>query len=197
MSFAVVSVEGSSGTEESSVKVLKFNHLLKCSASQSIMPFPQAWTKRPSIFKQFSYTCLWMKSYIFCLEFHWTFFCRVRSIKKTLAIASGNGLMLNRNKVYHGPLSRYVKLWIVHAPGMPETFSPPPQISVPDMHHDTFVTRVAWCVPGSLTSGFLWSWGGENVPDIPSACATRNFTSLVRGPLIGSLDGMSLKSIYK
>ena len=26
----------------------------------------------------------------------------------------------------HGPLTRYVKLWVAHAPGMPGTFSPPP-----------------------------------------------------------------------
>ena len=26
----------------------------------------------------------------------------------------------------HGPLTRYVKLWVVHAPGMPGTFSPSP-----------------------------------------------------------------------
>ena len=26
----------------------------------------------------------------------------------------------------NGPLARYVKLWVAHAPGMPETFSPPP-----------------------------------------------------------------------
>ena len=32
---------------------------------------------------------------------------------------------------------------------------------------------------GSLTSG-----GGENVPGIPGTCTTRNFTYLVRGPLI-------------
>ena len=37
------------------------------------------------------------------------------------------------------------------------TFSPPPRISDPDMHHDTCVTHVPWCMPGSLTSGFLWS----------------------------------------
>ena len=42
---------------------------------------------------------------------------------------------------------RYVKLRVVHASGMPETFSPPPRVSDPDMHHGT----------GSLTSGFLWS----------------------------------------
>ena len=45
-----------------------------------------------------------------------------------------------------------------------------PLVSDPDMHHGT-------CMSGSLTRG-----GGENVPDIPGACATRNFAYLVRGP---------------
>ena len=37
-------------------------------------------------------------------------------------------------------------------------------------------------MPGSLISGFLpGRWRG-NVPDIPVACATRNFMYLVRGP---------------
>ena len=49
---------------------------------------------------------------------------------------------------WHGPLVRYVKLRVAHAPGMPGTFSPPPRVSDPDMHHSTL---------GSLTSGFLWS----------------------------------------
>ena len=57
----------------------------------------------------------------------------------------------------HGPLTRYVKLRVAHAPGMPGTFCPPPWISDPDMHHGTSVTYVPWCIPGSLTSGFLWS----------------------------------------
>ena len=56
-----------------------------------------------------------------------------------------------------GPLTRYVKLWVVYAPGMPGTFSPPPPVSDPDIHHGTCVTHVPWCMPGSLTSGFLWS----------------------------------------
>ena len=45
-----------------------------------------------------------------------------------------------------------------------------PLVSDPGMHHST-------CVTGSLTRS-----GGKNVPGIPSACATRNFTYLVRGP---------------
>ena len=59
---------------------------------------------------------------------------------------------------YNGPLARYVTLRAVHAPGMPGTFSPPLRVSNPDMHHGTCVTHVSWCMPGSLTSGFLWSW---------------------------------------
>ena len=62
----------------------------------------------------------------------------------------------------HGPLTRYVKMWVAHAPGMPGTFSPAPRVSGPDMHHGTCVTHVPWCMSGSLTSGFLWSrWRGK------------------------------------
>ena len=52
-----------------------------------------------------------------------------------------------------------------------------PLVSDPGMHHDTCVTRVPRCISGSLTRG-----GGENVPGIPGACATRNVTYLARGP---------------
>ena len=62
----------------------------------------------------------------------------------------------------HGPLARYVKLRVAHGPGMPGTFSPLPRVSEPDMHHDTCVTHVPWCMPRSLTSGFLWNgWRGK------------------------------------
>ena len=61
-----------------------------------------------------------------------------------------------------GPLARYVKLLVAHAPGMPGTFFPPPQVSDPDMHHGTCVTHVPWCMPGSLTTSFLWNrWRGK------------------------------------
>ena len=90
---------------------------------------------------------------------------------------------LRENKMWlkfanNGPLTRYVKLWVAHAPGMPGTFSPPPTSKeTSGMHHGTCVTHVPWCMSGSLTNG-----GGENVPGIPGACATRNFTYLARGP---------------
>ena len=52
-----------------------------------------------------------------------------------------------------------------------------PLVNYPSMHHGTCVTHVPWCMSGSLFRG-----GGENVPGIPGACTTRNFTHLARGP---------------
>ena len=53
---------------------------------------------------------------------------------------------------------QYVKLRVEQTPRMPGTFSPPPRVWDPDMHHSTCVTYVPWCRLGSLTSGFFWSW---------------------------------------
>ena len=74
------------------------------------------------------------------------------SLKTTIR----SGLL--REVPLYGPLARYVKLRVAHAPGMPGTLSPPPRVSDNDMHHGTWVTHVPWCMPGSLTSGLLWSW---------------------------------------
>ena len=64
--------------------------------------------------------------------------------------------------VGHGPLTRYVKLRVAPAPEMPGTFSPPPRVSDPDMDHGMCVTHVSWCMPGSLTGGFLRNrWWGK------------------------------------
>ena len=49
------------------------------------------------------------------------------------------------------------RLQVAHAPGIPGTFSPPPRFSDPDIHHGMCLTQVSWGMPGSLTSGFLWS----------------------------------------
>ena len=57
----------------------------------------------------------------------------------------------------YGPLARYLILRVAHAPGMPGTFSLPPRVSYTHMHHATCDTHVPWCMPGSLTSGLLWS----------------------------------------
>ena len=50
-------------------------------------------------------------------------------------------------------------------------------VSDPGMHHGTCLMHVPWCMSESLTSR-----GGENVPGIPGACASRNVKYLVRGP---------------
>ena len=57
----------------------------------------------------------------------------------------------------HGPLAGYVKLRVAHAPGMPVTFTLPPWVSDPDIHHATCAPHEPRCRSGSLTSGFLWS----------------------------------------
>ena len=56
-----------------------------------------------------------------------------------------------------------------HASGMLGTFSPSPQVNDPDLHHGTCVTHVPWCMPGSLTSGFLWHRRrGKTFPVFPA-----------------------------
>ena len=86
----------------------------------------------------------------------------------------------------NGPLTRYVKFRVAHAPGMPGKFSPRhrlqrnPVFSDPGMHGGTCVTHVPWCMLGSLTRG-----GGEKDPGIPGACTTHTLTYLLRGPWKG------------
>ena len=59
----------------------------------------------------------------------------------------------------HGPLTRYVRLRVAHAPGnarnvfLVTDFKWKPLISDPGMHHGTCVTHVPWWMPGSLTRG--------------------------------------------
>ena len=91
-----------------------------------------------------------------------------------------------KHRLDHGPLTRYVKFRVAHAPRMPGTFSPPPiskkqPVSDPGMHHGTCLMHVPWCMSGSLTCG-----SGENVPGIPGA--TCNITYLARGPWLTSLS---------
>ena len=88
----------------------------------------------------------------------------------------------------YGLLTRYVKLRVAHARGMRERFprhrlQRKPLVNDPGMYHGTCVTHVSWCMSGSLTRG-----GGENVPGIPGACATRKFTYQARGPWHIRLD---------
>ena len=59
--------------------------------------------------------------------------------------------------LFYGLLARCIKLRFAHAPRMPGTYSPPPRRSDPDMHLGMCWTHVPWCLPRSLTSGFLWN----------------------------------------
>ena len=61
----------------------------------------------------------------------------------------------------HGPLTRYVKLRVARAPGMPGSFprhwlQRKPLVSDPGIHHGMCITHVPRCMLGSLTRG-----GGE------------------------------------
>ena len=75
---------------------------------------------------------------------------------------------------YYGQIKQWASCQIrkiagAHALGMPGTFSPSLQVSDPDMHHGTCVTHVPWCMPGSLTSSFLWNRRrGKTFPAFPA-----------------------------
>ena len=105
-------------------------------------------------------------AHVFCGPITW-YLCAVIGMQSHLdnfdhVHSSFKTMSVKRTSTDHGPLTRYVILWVAHAPGMPGTFSPPPRFDDPDMHHDTCVTHVPWCMSGSLTSGFLWSrWRGK------------------------------------
>ena len=103
--------------------------------------------------------------------------------KDTLTKQRFSDLAIMRfNFEQRGHLARYVRLRVAHAPGMPETFSPPPCVNDPNIHQGTCVTHLPWYMPGSLTSDFFEVGGRENVPGIPDARTTHNFTYLAIGP---------------
>ena len=72
-----------------------------------------------------------------------------------------------------------------------------PLVSDADMHHGTCVTHVSWCMSGSLPRG-----GGENIPVIPGACATRKFYVSGKRPMgnrpdgIRYIDGVPKRSLW-
>ena len=76
----------------------------------------------------------------------------------------------------HGPLARYVKLLVAHAPG---TFSPATEFK--GSTHASWHVRHARAVMHVGIAYPLWR-GKRSRTDIPGACATRNFTYLARGP---------------
>ena len=55
---------------------------------------------------------------------------------------------------FHGSLARYVTLRVVHASGMPGTFSTPLRVGDPDMYHGTCITQVH-ALKGQLYCGCI------------------------------------------
>ena len=86
-----------------------------------------------------------------------------------------------------GPLIRYVKSRVAHALGMPGTFSPPPRVNNPDMHHGTCLTYVLRWMPGLLTSGFLWSRWWEKLSRHSRRMDNRQFYISGERPIAESL----------
>ena len=75
-------------------------------------------------------------------------------------ISQGCVTSIEATRLLHGPLTRYVKLQVAHAPGMPGTFSPAADFK------ENRLLAIPACMSGLLTCG-----DRENVPGIPGACA--------------------------
>ena len=52
---------------------------------------------------------------------------------------------LNTEMLLHGPLTRNVKMWVAHSPGMPRTFSCYRGLAIPTY---TCMKQMTWCMPG-------------------------------------------------
>ena len=82
----------------------------------------------------------------------------------------------------HGPLTRYGKLWIVHALGMRRTFYPPLTTKETASERSRHATRHVRHAHGVMHVGIANPRWRKNVPGIHGACATHIFAYLVRGP---------------
>ena len=89
--------------------------------------------------------------------------------------------MFTEGNLLNGPLTRYLKLRVAHAPEMPGTFSPPPtskETASLRFRHALWHVRHARAVMYVGIANPQWR---ENVPGIPGTCTIRNITYLVKG----------------
>ena len=89
------------------------------------------------------------------------------------------------SRVHHsnGPLTRYAKLRLAHAPGMPATFPPPPWVSDPAASRHARDARAVMHAEIAYWRCFLWSrWRGKRSRH-SRRMHYRNFTYLFRGSL--------------
>ena len=84
-------------------------------------------------------------------------------------------------RIFQNDLSR-----VARVPGIPGTFSQPPQVSDPDVHYGTCVTHVPWCTPRSLSHGFLWRRGRGKRSRYSRRMHNPQFYVSVRVPVIAS-----------
>ena len=94
-------------------------------------------------------------------------------------IQTQHGLFKNQSK---WALTRYVKLWLANAPEMLGKFFPPPTSNETAgqryRHASRYVRHASAVMHVGIANPRWW----EKIPGIPSACATHNFTYLVRSP---------------
>ena len=77
--------------------------------------------------------CSYIANVESCLNFWWKLYHRMRTVFSIIKNGKNTKVQLwisaqthNDVQAGNGPLTRYVKLRVAHAPGMPGTFSPPP-----------------------------------------------------------------------
>ena len=89
---------------------------------------------------------------------------------------------LKHSRLIHGPLARYVKLRVTHAPGMPGTFSPPPTSKETAILRSRHASRHVRHARAVMHVGIVNPRRRGKRSRIPGGCAIRNFTYLARGP---------------
>ena len=88
-----------------------------------------------------------------------------------------------RQGTTHGPLTRYIKWWVAHAQVMSGTFPPLPTSKETASYRSRHASRHVCHAHILIHVGIVNPRWRENIPGIPGACATCNFTYLAIGPL--------------
>ena len=105
-------------------------------------------------------------------------------------------LYLSIHTYTHGPLTRYVKLWVAHAPGMPRTFSPTPiskEITNKWSRHASRHVRHARAVMHAGIANPRWR--GKRSRHYTGAWTTRSLTYLAWGPWINRCVIVSFRQL--
>ena len=73
---------------------------------------------------------------------------------------------------------------------------PQPGVSDPDMHHGKCATHVSWCMPGPLTSSYLWSWWRGKRSRHSRCMRNPQFYVSRKRPIEAPLDLLKGKMVY-